>query len=55
LGVYPSSFELPYYAVAFAIGLYSGIRLYSVAFAGCEAEEVEEAEEIEATEGAEKE
>ena len=58
LGVYPSSFELPYYAVAFAIGLYSGIRLYSVAFAGCEAEEIEEieeAEEVEATEGAEKE
>ena len=68
LGVYPSSFEIPYYAVAFAIGLYSGIRLYSVAFVDTKIEEIEEAEEIEeveeieeieeveeATEGAEKE
>ena len=54
-GVYPSSFEIPYYAVALAIGLYSGIRLYFVAFAGCEAEEIEEVEEAEVTEGAEKE
>ena len=63
-GVYPSSFEVPYYAVAFAIGLYAAIRLYSIAFAEAKSEETEEAEEVEeieeveeteATEGAEKE
>lgn len=42
LGVYPSSFEIPYYAVAFALGLYGAIRVYSVAFAGSEAEDAME-------------
>lgn len=54
VGVYPSPFEIPYYAVAFALGLYGAIRLYSVAFASSEVEEVEEAEEAKvATEGSE--
>ncbi len=54
LGVYPSSFEIPYYAVALALGLYAAIRLYCVAFAGCEAEVEEVTEEAQmATEGSE--
>lgn len=54
LGVYPSSFEIPYYAVALALGLYAAVRLYSVAFAGCEAEVAEVTEEAQmATEGSE--
>ncbi|MBE6607707.1 MAG: hypothetical protein E7633_04035 [Ruminococcaceae bacterium] len=38
LGVYPSSFEIPYYGVAFALGLYAAIRLCSIAFAVSEKE-----------------
>lgn len=45
VGVYPSSFEVPYYGVAFALGLYGAIRLYSVAFASREAEKTESDEE----------
>ena len=45
-GVFPSSFEIPYYGVAFALGVYAGARIYSLAYAKrtTETEDAEEAE-----------
>ena len=51
IGVYPSSFEIPYYMAALMIGVYAFIRLYSLAFASVKTEEPEEIEETEDNEG----